>query len=228
MAKDTTEKSKEKELYAYYVEVDSPLDLARQMFDYAPGHVKALKENSKYKLVFSGEKFGEIRIIYYFQFEGIGNFLVYTPGTDSIERLDMVDKISERMDFKSYKAPIVELSENPYKEVKDLKRAGKIMKIEARDSNMLIRSVANSAHGEDSMPKMYAFFDGKDHVIGTFNFFHESGVRIFTYSKTDITGKFAALRYNYTDDSIEPANSFTERAGVYIRVINLKKPFPFF
>ncbi|MDE1870941.1 MAG: hypothetical protein KGI06_01750 [Candidatus Micrarchaeota archaeon] len=229
MAKESKGKTKEeKDIYAYYIELDSPLDLARQVFDYTPGHVKALKESGKYKLIFAGERLGDIRMIYYFQFESIGNFFVYTPGSDSMERFEMVDRISESMDYRSYRAPIVELLSNPYTEMKDLKKAGRIISIEAKDCNMLVRSIANSAHGDDSMPKMYAFFSGNDHIIGSFNFFHESGARIFTYSKTEIKEKFSTLRYNYTNDSIESANSFTEKAGIYIRVINLKKQFPFF
>jgi hypothetical protein len=223
-------KSKEKkELYAYYVELESPLDLARQAFGYTAGHIKAMKNKDKYVLMTPGERIGELRLIYYTQVDAIGNFFVYNPGSDSLERFEIKDRIiSDHTDYKSYKAPIVEMLTTPYSELKDMKKGGKVTKIEIKNSDALIKSLASYAQEDDPLPKLYAFFDGKDHIIGTFEFFHESGIRIFTYAKIAIPERFSALSYNYTTDSIEPVNSFTEKSAIYIRVINLKKPFPFF
>jgi hypothetical protein len=109
-----------------------------------------------------------------------------------------------------------------------MKKSGKIIKIEIKDPHALVKSLANYVHEEEPLPKLYAFYDGKDHIIGTFDFFHESGAKIFTYAKTDIKDSFGALSYTYTTDTVEPANSFAEKSAIYIRVINLKKPFPFF
>lgn len=227
--KDQKKEKGEKKIYAYYIELESPLDLAREAFGYSSGHIKAQKDGSKYRLLSIGEKMNDIRFIYYVTLDRIGNFFLYNPGSDSNERYEIKDKIlSDQMDFKSYKAPIVELMANPYTEAKDIKKAGKVIKIEAKDSDTFIKSLINYSHDDEPPPKLYAFFDGKDHIIGTFDFFHESSMRIFTYAKINIKERFAALTYNYTNDSIEPTNSFTEKSVVYIRVINLKKQFPFF
>ena len=221
---------KDKNIYAYYVEVESPLDLVRHAFGYTSGHLKAVKSNSKYNLLSMGERLGEIRMIYYVQMDKIGNFFVYYPATAySPEKFEIRDKlISDPSDYKTYKAPIVELVTFPYLEEKDMKKSGKIIKIEIKDSNALVKSLANYANEDEPLPKLYAFYKGNDHIIGTFDFFHESGARIFTYAKIDIKEKFGALSYTYTTDSIEPANTFSEKSAIYIRVINLKKPFPFF
>ncbi len=228
--KKEPKKKKEKGIFAYYVELESPLDLARHSFGYTPGHVKAIKEGGKFKLISMGEKFVDVRLIYYTTVDRISSFFVYNPGSsDSKERFEIREKVpQEQSDFKSYKAPIVELLSNPYTESKDLKKGGKVMKIEVKDFNAFVKSLANYAQDDEPPPKLYSFFSGKDHIIGTFDFFHEGGAKIFTFAKTNIKETFSALSYSYITDLIEPVNSFVEKSTVYIRVINLKKPFPFF
>jgi hypothetical protein len=227
--KTKTKKEKDdKKLYAYYIELESPLDLARQVFDYSARHINAIKNSDNYMLMSYGEKFGDIRIIYCVKLKNIGNFFVYTPEADSGEKYEMVEKLPAQVDYKSYRAPIVEVLSNPYSEVKDFKKGGKVIKIEAKNPETFIKSMVGHVHDEEPMPKLYAFYGGKNHIVGTFEFFHEGGARIFTYAKIAIKEKFSTLCYNYIKDSIEPANSFVEKSVVYIRVINLKKPFPFF
>jgi hypothetical protein len=227
--KKNTKKTKKSEsgIYAYYVEVESPLDLARQVFDHGPAHVNAVKVKDKFRLFANGEKLGDVRLTYYVDLDKIGRFFVYAPGSEFKERLDITDNVLD-LDFKSYRAPIVEALANPYTEVKDMKKAGDLIKVEIKDASSLIKSIAAYSREEDSMPKLYAFHDKKVHIIGTFDFFYESGMRIFTYAKIGINEKFSALSYNYSTDTIEPVNSFPEKSVAYIKVINLKEPFPFF
>lgn len=227
-SKPSKKGKKEKGIYAYYIELESPLDLARQVFDFTSRSIRAIKDGKNYMLMSIGEKIGELRLIYYVRSNGIGNFFVYTPDSYPSEKYEFLDKLVTHTDYKSYKAPVVEILSNPYTEAKDLKKAGKIIKVEAKDPATFIKSIAGNAQDEDSAPKLYAFYKGNDHIIGTFEFFHEGNARIFTYAKTAIREKFSTLRYNYTNDTIEPANSFAEKPAVYIRIINLKNPFPFF
>lgn len=217
-----------KAIYAYYVELESPLDLARQAFDYSSGHIKAVMENGRHRLFFVGEKFGDVRFVYYVTIDRMGKVFVYTPMNDSKEKFDILDKATEHIDYKSYRVPLIELSMLPYTEVKDMKKAGNVIKIEVKDPDMLVKSLASYAHANETPPKLYAFYNGKDHIMGTFEFFHEGGVKIFTYAKAGAREVFGALFYNFTADSIEPTNSFVEKSGIYIRIINLKKTFPFF
>ena len=78
------------------------------------------------------------------------------------------------------------------------------------------------------MPRLYAFYSKGDHIIGTFDLFHESNAKVFAFARTKIKDRFSALAYNYTTDTVERSTSFSDRSAVYIRVINLKRPFPFF
>jgi len=227
-AKKKDGKKADKNIYAYYIELDSILDFARQALDYTSRHINAVKEKNKYRLVTTGERLGGVRLIYYTEVVKIGNFFVYTPEAEPTERCSIEDTLPQQADYKSYRAPIVEMLGGPYTEAKDMKKAGNIIKIEAKDANSFIKALAGHAHDDDAPQKLYAFFRGKDHIIGSFDFFHESSAKIFTYAKMDRKNVFGALRYNYSNDSIEPADTFTEKTAIYIRVINLKNPFPFF
>lgn len=218
----------DKNIYAYYIELESQLDFARQSFDYTSRHINAIKQKSGYRLVASGERLGGLRLVYYTQVGKIGNFFVYSPEAEPKEWCGIEDKLPPQADYKSYRAPIVEIASSPYIEAKDLKKGGHIIKIEAKDANSFIKALVSHSHDDEPPERLYAFFDGKDHIIGTFDFFHESSVKIFTYAKSGIKEIFSVLRYNYNNDTIEPASTFTEKTAVYIRVINLKKPFPFF
>lgn len=227
-AKDSKSK-RDNKLYAYYIELESTLDFARHAFIHGSGHIKAIKEAGKYRLMSNGEKLGDTRLVYYSTLDKIGNFAVYDPGVETKERFEIKESIvDEANDYKTYKTPIIELLSNPYTEETGLKKAEKVTKVEIKDFGTLIRSLVGYIREEETPPRLYAFFDNNSHIIGTFELFHESGAKIFTYARTDTKEKFSALRYNYTTDTITPTNSFDEKSAVYIRVINLKKKFPFF
>ena len=221
-------KKGDRELYGYYIELESPLDLARYSLDYHGSHIKAIRYGDAYRLFSMGEKVGDIRILYYVTSEKLSNFMVYKPWSDYGEKLEMSESITEQMDYKSYRAPIVEILSNPYIETTDFKKVGRIIKIEVKDPNTLVKSLAGYSHDEDQLPRLYCFKIDSNRVIGTFDLFHESGVKIFAYAKIPSDKRFGAIVYNYLTDTIEPVISFTEKAAIYIKVINLKNPFPFF
>lgn len=229
MKKAKSKSKRENKLYAYYIELESSLDFARHLFSYGSGHVKAIKEGNKYKFLSTGEKMGDLRLVYYSIIDRIGNFFVYDPGSESKEKFEIKDKVtSELNDYKAYKAPIIELLSNPYIEEKEFKKAEKVTKVEIKEFENLIRSLVSYIHDEESPPRLYGFFDKNQYIIGTFELFHESGAKIFTYAKINTKERFSALRYDYTNDTITPTDSFEQKSAVYIRVINLKKQFPFF
>ena len=137
MGKDSKKGEKERGLYAYYVELESELDFARHMFGYSPySHINAIKEGGKYRLLSFGERLKSVRMIYYTTTSALSNLFVYIPA-EQPERFEMRDKLSPNADFNSYKAPIVELLSNPYSEVKDLKKAGSVIKVGIKDPTPL-------------------------------------------------------------------------------------------
>jgi len=221
-------KRKGKEVYVYYAELESTLDLARYIAGYGPGaYVKAVKEAANYRLLAAGEKLGDVRIVYYSDVKSIADFLIYSPESEKGERFELADKPGQP-DLRSFRAPVIELLSEPYSKVKDLSKAEKVINVEVRDPDALAKSIAGLAHDEDEMPRLYAFYSKNDHIIGTFDLFHESNAKVFAFARTKIRETFSALAYNYTTDTVERANNFSDRSAVYIRAINLKKPFPFF
>ena len=131
---------------AYYMELESPLDFARQNSSSSPGHIKAIKEGGKYRLLTPGEKLGDLRIVYYSTIDRIGKFFVYKY-TEDKENFEIKDSIiNEQNDFKSYKAPIIEMLSNPYLQAKDFNKAGKIITVEIKDFETLVKSLASYTH----------------------------------------------------------------------------------
>jgi len=221
-------KSKDRKLHAYFMELDSLLDLAKQIFSYEHAYVKALKDGKGNMLTSGGEKFGDTRIIYFSRAEKEGKFLIYNA-LDFSENAEIRNSaLPEEIGYKAFRAPIVQLESSPYAETKELKKHG-VVKVKATDASAFIKAIAGHFAKEESMPRVYAFYTGKDHIIGTFDLFHEGSTKIFTYAITEHGKRFNSLVYNYTNDSIDVSNTFSpEKSTIYVRVINLKKPFPFF
>ncbi len=220
-------KKKGKDVYAYYVELESVMDLARYLSGYGPGaYLKAVKDASNYRLLTGGEKLGDVKIVYYTDVKSISNFMIYTPETERGERFEFADKPGQP-DMRSFRAPVIELLSEPYSKVKDLSKAEKVITVEVKDPDALAKSIAGMAHEDEEMPRLYAFHSKGDHIIGTFDLFHESNAKIFAFARTRIKETFIALAYNYTTDTIVRADDFSDRSAVYIRAINLKRPFPF-
>ncbi len=219
---------KGKEMLAYYVELESALDLARYVSGYGPGaYVKAVKDSANYRLLAGGEKLGDLRIVYYSDVKNISNFLVYSPESDAGERFELTDSQGQP-DMRSFKAPIIELLSDPYSKAKDLGKAEKVVKVEVRDPEALAKSIAGMGREDEQMPRLYAFRSKNDHIIGTFELFHESNAKVFTFAKVKEKETFSALAYNYTTDAVEYVNGFSDRSVIYIKATNLKRPFPFF
>ncbi len=217
--------SKDKEVYAFYYEVESEADLAKAAMCSGRRFINAVSVGKKFRAFVQGEKFNDLRILYYKDMEKPGSMLTYSH--ENGENASVADSAPERQDFRQYMAQIIELSSSPYKEEKDFKRAGHVIKAEIKDYAMLAKGVAALTADDEGIPKMYSFFYKGEHILGSFDLFRE-GAKIFSYSKIPVKESFGVLRYDYTNGSVKPAVSLSDNIGVYIRIINLKNPFPFF
>ena len=213
-----------------YTKLNSQLDHARLVCDFtgAVRPIFAIGEGKSYKLLSTGEKLGDVRTIYYSKADNIGKFCVYTPGDiQQPEKLEMKDSLGETQSFGSYNIPILELEDSPYKEKGAAKPEAKL--VHAKDFAAIVRVMINSmSTEEDGAPKVYAFFSGKDHIIGSFELFHDGDSKFFTYAKVDAKKPFPAISYNYTDGEIGISESFGSKSHMYIRVINLAETPIFF
>jgi hypothetical protein len=216
-----------KDIYCSYIELDSPMDFARQLLDYTSKYIRVVKMDKAYRLFLPGEQLDSVRLVYYTDMDKIANYFVYNPDSDHKEKLEITNATYQN-DYQSYRAPIIEMLKTPYTETSDTKKMGSIMKIEIKDPEMLVKSLAANMQNEDTPSKLYSFYAGGEHIIGTFDFLHEKGAKIFTFARTKVKEKFSGMKYDYEKDLIEYVNSFAEKSAIYIRVINLKKQFIFF
>ncbi len=209
-----------------FIKLNSLVDLARQMMgSNSLKHVTAIKEGSAYKLISAGERVSNIQIMYYAAIEKIGKFFIYNVNAPE-ESIEMRDSIEGSIsDYNTLKAPILELSENPFRVVK--RPRFDIQVIEASDFESFVKSLISDSQYGGVSAKAYAFEYKGTRYIGSFELLRDSG-KIFTYAKMKDSKVFNYLRYNYTNDKIEETNTVTEKAYTYVRVINLSEPFPFF
>ena len=217
------EKPAEKGLHAIYIELDSMRDLARQLMGRS-SHIKAFRKESEYMLSVQGEKIGDTRLIYFMRSKAMGKFLLYDPDVEGKEHAEITDSMPDHPEFKSMRVPIMMLESNPYSVGKF--PGDSVTNVRAADFDSFVKALA--AMHEDGSPKIYAFFDGSDHITGTFDMFRESGAKVFTFTKAPFEKPFAAIRYNYMTGKPSATDSFTDNSSIYIKTVNLKSPFPFF
>ncbi len=212
-----------KKLHALYMEVGSLLDLARLTMGRS-SHIKALKKDAEYILSTQGEKIGETRLIYFIRSKNVGKFLLYDPEIDGKEHAEVTDAMPDHPEFRSLRIPIMEIDTNPYSDGK--LAINSAINVRASDFDSFVKALA--AMHEDGSPRAYAFFSGPGHIIGTFDMFREPGTKVFTFSNSPFDKPFSAIRYNYITGKASATDSFTDNSSIYIRVINLRRPFPFF
>ena len=81
---------------------------------------------------------------------------------------------------------------------------------------------------DSGVPKVYGFFYKNEHFIGSFDLFHEGETRFLAFAKVGRKEVFSSMSYNYTNGIVEMSNSFSGKSHMYVRVVNLAEPFPFF
>jgi hypothetical protein len=223
-------KDEKHKLCACYMRLNSILDLARNACDFTSiiKPINALKEGRKYKLFTTGEKIGNVRILYYYDSDEIDQFCFYNPDEDSEEKLEMRSGASlETSDLKLYKIPLVELAKNPYIVKQDAKF--EITQVQVKDFGSLVKALLSRMGGEEEgTPSVYGFFSKGVHYIGSYELFYESGTRFFAYAKVNQKDLFCSISYNYTNGTVEPSKSFSGKSHLYTRVINIADPLPFF
>jgi hypothetical protein len=221
-AKKKTEKN---ELTALYVGVASLDDLARSALSERQTRIIAVREAAQYRLLTEGEKPGDFRIIYYFETQKIGKYLIY-KADEKGERAELADTVESAGHYNTYKVPIIEMLSSPYAELKK-GALEKVARSEARDYGSMVRSLVNHTDEDSLPPKLYAFFHEKSHVVGSFELFWEHH-NVFAYAKIDSQLRFSVLNYDYNTDTIDSTGAFPDPSKIRVRVINLAEPFPFF
>lgn len=215
---------------AYFLELKSPLDLARYVCDFGTfiEPLNAVRSSKDHYIIFSkGEKMGKMGSIYYTESKHIGKIGIYRHG-DLTEDFYMIDNIKLFENFKYYRIPIIEIEKLPFKSSKT--KADGITSIEIKDFDSMVKEAISIAVKNETIAKLYSFMDGSRHILGTFDIMNgDDENKIFWYSTIDEEKEFNFLRYDYNSDVVEQVNVSDENPSyIYVKVINLAEKFPFF
>lgn len=220
--------SKNQKSYGYYLKLSALTDLARSSCSIGSGvsHINAIKQGRGYRLFSIGEKLESTRLLYCLDVDTKDNVLVYNPNTED-EECDFKAAVpAAPEDYKKYKMPVMELSGSMYSIRNKLGDA--VATIEVKGLDSLVKSIVSDNSGRTEGIRLYSFFNKTQHIIGTFSLFRNGGSRTFAYANTDAKEQFGYLQYNYLSDSVDFCHSIAEKPMIYLRIINLAEPFPFF
>jgi hypothetical protein len=215
---------------AYFLELKSPLDLARYVCDFGSfiEPINAVRSSKDHYILFSrGEKIGKKSSIYYAETKNLGKIGIYRHG-DLVEDFYMIDNIKLFENFKYYRIPIIEIERLPFNSSKA--KADGVTSIEIKDFDSMVKEAISIAVKTETIAKLYAFFDGSKHILGAFDIMNgDDDNKIFWYSTIDNNEEFNFLRYDYNSDIVEEVNVSDENPSfIYVKVINLAEKFPFF
>lgn len=221
-------RKKGQKTYGYFIKVSSLMDLARGSCSLGSGasHINAIRQGGKYRLFAVGERLEDTRLIYCFDVDSKGDMLTYNPNAEQeqCEFRNYARALPE--DYKSYRIPVLELSKSLYSSRSRL--ADHTNLVEVKGVAQLAKAVISDTSGRTDAVNLYAFPYRSRQILGTFSLFRDGASKTFAYAIADSQERFSYLRYNYQNDSVEFCRGTAEKSLIYLRIINLEAPFPFF
>ena len=215
-------------IYCRFIEISSLEDLGElaSSFSNLTKTLYAIKSSDGYKLFYIGERIKDVKNFYYINTSTITPYAIYHNENEKME-FKLVSKIMDTNDFKSYKFLIVEIK-NVFKE---LKTKGTFKLVNIKDYKAMIKRLALRSIEKGTREKVYVFRYKNSKVLFSFNLFGEDNM--FAYSSVDnadLKKDFKMFRCNFSDDEVKFADGIDaeDSNDIYIKAINLKKPFSFF
>ena len=215
------------EIKVRYFELNSEIDMARYACTFGLSHrpVYAIKRGGKYMLLAEGETISNTKSFYCTYTDRISRFLVYYV-SENEENMKMQDIPREDEHYKSYRVPIIELENIPLVERTIKKEA--VVLIKAKSLEYLVKDIISNSAEVESVLNSYCFEYKGTMYAGAFNLIPDEKLTTFMYSRCEAKGRFSFFKYSYTNDSIEMVDHISGNSFIFVKVINLKNPFPFF
>ncbi|MDE1857257.1 MAG: hypothetical protein KGH98_04230 [Candidatus Micrarchaeota archaeon] len=217
-------RSKQKKNAYIQVRLKSIIDLARLCctFSNIQQTAYSVKQGKGYTMFAIGERVGDSRMAYTAGASGDGSAAVYSvEGAESLELVDTPPQ--DYHTARRYRIPIVELAkwsfEKPRKE--------EIRAIRVSDYRALAKQAMARGMEDQYVPHLYAFEAKGRKYLAAFGVMDIDRHALF-YAESKINKDFGFLRYSYGTDTLEGTDSFGESQYAYLKLINLKDPFPFF
>ncbi|MCL4363465.1 hypothetical protein M1439_03395 [Candidatus Marsarchaeota archaeon] len=215
-------------LSLYFVRASSDMDLARYncTFSSSMSAIFSHKEGSKTRLFVPSDKIGKTTIALYYMGDAASRYAIYHPGSNSTpEKLEFVDKFEENQGYNSYRMPIVGFKSWPIKE-KELKNKD-VACVIFNSPEAIAISLISKGSDIGIMEKVYSFLYKGKRYIGSFDLITEESPT-FVCAEVNFDKGYGFLKYNYTNDMLEPSDLIGDNTASYLREINLAEPFSFF
>ena len=207
------------------IKAKSILDIVRGAcsFDTYSKDLLAFKKGNKNFLYLLGEELDDTVIAYYANTGEIGEFAIYSATTEG-EQLNFSNEYKEQ--FNAHYINILPLGSFPFEERKGEEPI--IIKVERYES--LIKSLVKKAVEKEEIEEAYIFEKDNKYYIAVFDLIEEltDSKKSFYYAELKEYSESSFIRYNYSSDKIEFTKDFGEHSYLYVKLINLAEPFPFF
>jgi hypothetical protein len=212
-----------------YVRAASIEDLCRYVsrFDFTSDNLFASELEGKKVVMAIGEAFENKVICYYVPYEKKMELLEYrVPQVHGEHESAVAVEKMERQP--SHYVNVVDIG------LKDIikKKFGKeeVTLLRAAGSEDIVRSLVKRSMRDEYIAHIYAFAHRGFRVIGAFDIVEElqNGRKAFYYSVSTNNVEAAFARYSYSDNSVDFSKTFGEHNYMYVKIINLAEPFPFF
>ena len=216
-------KSKAKKILP--IKAKSVLDIIRGAcsFDTYSKDLLAFKKENKNFLYLLGEELDDTVIAYYVSTDKIGEFAIYSATAEG-EKLDFSNEYKEQ--FNAHYINILPLESLPFEE----RKGEEPIMIKVGRYESLVKSLVKKAVEKEEIEKAYIFEKNSKYYIGVFDLLEEltDNKKSFYYAELKEYSESSFIRYNYSSDKIEFTKDFGEHSYLYIKLINLAEPFPFF
>ena len=211
---------------ATFIKAASVADLCRYAykFDFTSDSLLADSIPGGDRVMALGERINDkFLLIYYADVKGAKGMIEYSPPAEGAEAFRFVDQRTSKTCINVLRCSILSSSTQKKKPQAELFT----MKMGSVDD---IVKAAIGGSDSDHIPHLYSFdYKGK-HILCGFNLidaFHNGASSIYyAVSQKPLPGSFA--RYNYNGDSVEISERVGEHSYMYVKIINLTEPFPFF
>ena len=174
-----------------------------------------------------GEAFESKAICYYVPYEKRADLLEYRvpQAHGEKETAEAVDRIERQP---SHYVNIIDIG------LKDIirKKFGKVevALLRAAGHEDIVRALVKRGMRDEYITHIYSFVHKGFRVVGAFDIVEElqNGRKAFYYSVSTNNIDAAFARYSYADNRVDFSKTFGEHNYMYVKIINLAEPFPFF
>ncbi|MDE1845842.1 MAG: hypothetical protein KGH53_00975 [Candidatus Micrarchaeota archaeon] len=229
-AKEKKPKKGGKELL--YIETETIEDLARfsSRFDSTAKEMLIYKVGGKHRIVGLAEQIEGKVIALYKDSEIDADTLRYVyVSEDHKESMEVASSIDQQRQSGSCYINLIDMDMSKFKVAKPEGVKG-IACVRLNKLDDLVKSAIKRSVMRESIEMLYGFTHKGKTYLGAFDIIDEltDEKKTFYYSVANTKLKANFARYKFSTNTVDFSNDFGEHSYMYVKIINLAKPFAFF